>query len=47
MTPDLSPAGERAVDVALRMIAAIDADLLPLPALSSPRSVDVIPDRGN
>jgi transposase len=30
--PDLSPAGEQAVDVAMRMIAAIDADLVPLRA---------------
>lgn len=30
--PDLSPAGEHAVDVAMRMIAAIDADLVPLRA---------------
>jgi transposase len=30
--PDLSPAGTQAVDVALRMITAIDADLVPLRA---------------
>ena len=30
--PDLSPAGAQAVDAALRMIAAIDADLVPLRA---------------
>ncbi len=30
--PDLSPVGAQAVDVAVRMIAAIDADLVPLRA---------------